>query len=373
MLTFHRSPDDKQLRSEAIDHIKDVFYGSRCAVVIDQDLMTLNAAELTTELQESILVAVLLSDWNMRGWTLLEALRGRRQVGILCQNNQVLQFQEVLKHVCDHGRIDLAIFASLLPHMLPWRHDGAVYGPVMEEIAPNRLPLEVVGSWLSHRPVTRAGDDVQIWSLCLGPETTKITNAVDFWRRQRSVNTGFLMSSAERLSQPGLSWAPKMPSALPLSHKKGGGSIDMFHRPHESMDTETGLVRSDGLWAQWQVSEPDYVEDHPFTLRTSISYLRTMIELRKLRKHLKVQNEFVALLRPVSNVGPSRYHSEEHKPSESASGVLIAVCDSDHRESKKSSVWPRFTSYKWIWRGVYQWPSDVQLPIFTPTHNFWIA
>lgn len=373
MLTFHTSPDDQQLRSEAIDHIKDVFYDSRCAVVIDKDLMTLNVAELTTELQESIVAAVLLSDWNMRGWTLLEALRGRKQVGILCQNNQILRFRDVLRHVCDHGRIDLAIFASLLPHLLPWAGDGVIPGPVSREIIPNRIPLEVVGSWLSHRPVTRSGDDVQIWSLCLGPETTKITNAVDFWGKQKCVNTGFLISSAPRLAQPGLSWAPKMPSALPMSDGEGDGCIAMFHRPQVSADTKLGSIQPDGLWAQWQVSEPDYFDDHPFTIKTTIPYFRTVWELRKLRKHLKIQNRYVALLQPVSEVSPTRYQSEENKPSESASGTLVAVCDSDHKESKKGSRRPWLTSYKWIWRGVYLWPSDVQLSKFTPTHNFWIA
>ena len=370
LLTLAGSPEDTQLRSEAIDHIKDVFYNSRCALVIDKDLMTLRAVDLTTEYQESILVAVLLCDWNMRGWTLLEALRGRNHVGLLCQDNQILRFTEVLLHVIAHGRVDLAIFASLLSHMLPWWEDEM--GPVMAEVNPNPLPLEVVGSWLSHRPVTRESDAMQIWSLCLGPRKIKITDAVDFWRQQKDVSTGFLMSSSERLSHPGLSWAPKLPSALPISHGKRG-NVDRFHRPQESADTAHGSISPEGLWARWLVSEPDTVDDFPFAIKSSPQYIRTSWEVHKLRKRLHVQQKYVALLRPSSEVAPSRHNHADFKPSESASGVLIAVCDSDQEESRESPYRPGITSYKWIWRGVYQWPSDVHLPRFTTERSYWIA
>ena len=83
---FVENKDAAALAQAIVDTVREPL------LVLDKDLMTLRATDLTTEYQESILVAVLLCDWNMRGWTLLEALRGRNHVGILCQDNQVLQF-----------------------------------------------------------------------------------------------------------------------------------------------------------------------------------------------------------------------------------------------------------------------------------------
>lgn len=58
--------------------------------------MSIDISNLTTELRESILATVLVCDWNSRAWTLLEAMRGRRNIHLLCKRNEVITFKEAL-------------------------------------------------------------------------------------------------------------------------------------------------------------------------------------------------------------------------------------------------------------------------------------
>jgi hypothetical protein len=67
-------PQETLLRREAIEQINSVFANSKLTLVCDRDLMSTEINKMTLELQESILAATLLWDWNVRAWTLLEAL-----------------------------------------------------------------------------------------------------------------------------------------------------------------------------------------------------------------------------------------------------------------------------------------------------------
>ena len=331
--------------------------------------MTLDATQLDTEYQESILVAILLCDWNVRGWTMLEALKGRNHMGVLCQNNQVVRFRDVFQHVCTHGRIDLVIFAFLLPHMLPGEYDGSSDSTG----ATDSVRLERVGVWLSHRPVSRKGDDMRIWSLCLNQHSKSVKNAADFWRQQSYVETGFLMSGSDRLSQPGLSWAPSTPFAAIRSPDKGDG-IAMFHQPLLGSDSAIASIEVEGIWAKWRVCQLD------FSLQSKIKNLplhliRTNREIRKIRRDLSIRNRHMALLQPASASSTAPQGAFDHADrtlSTPAEGILIAVCDSDHREEKERVV-DGAESFKWIWRGVYTWPPGVALPEFIEQRAFWIA
>lgn len=59
-------PNDHCLRSEAISQINDVFSTSRAVLVCDKDLMKIDVEDLTIPLQESLLAAIIFSDWNTR-------------------------------------------------------------------------------------------------------------------------------------------------------------------------------------------------------------------------------------------------------------------------------------------------------------------
>ncbi|KAM0272885.1 hypothetical protein ACHAQH_008513 [Verticillium albo-atrum] len=182
-------PTDDELRREAIRYINDIFYYSKCVLVCDKDIMDFDASNLTTERQESIIAAVLFCDWNIRAWTMLEALKGRGHISILCKDNRIIKFGDVLRHVCDYGRIDLAIFTLLLPHTIPWRKEGMQ--KLKGDAFANDINLEIVGSWLSHRPASRQFDDVVIWSLCLGQHSQRARLPDQLWEKQTQCSKAF--------------------------------------------------------------------------------------------------------------------------------------------------------------------------------------
>ncbi|KAI8627824.1 hypothetical protein F5Y19DRAFT_476992 [Xylariaceae sp. FL1651] len=351
-------PEQDDLRKEAISHINGVFYRSKLVLVCDKDLMSLDISNLTTECQESLLAGVLLSDWNVRAWTMLEALKGRQHVAILCQGNRIAKYLDILRNVYHDGRIEVAVFALLLKHMLPLRYESKQKEKIKQESYPNDIPLESIGSWLSHRPASRADDYVTIWSLCLSQRRTPVKDAAEFWRQQKSVNSGFLLSSSDRLSEPGLSWAPNTPFALP-KNRHNGLSIELFHRPQESAGTEILIVQPLGRACSL----------------TSKASRQIEYELWKIQRKVKPANEEIVLLKPVSLMFSSAHDGAAVTPSASRSGWLLAVCDSDLTE-KRPFEDPRAGAggcYKWIWRGVYEWPARVPMPEFINTPELWIG
>jgi hypothetical protein len=62
---------------------------------------------------------VLVCDWNVRAWTLLEAIRGRRSIYLLCKYNKVLSLRETLEIVHREGSISLSILFLTAQHLLP--------------------------------------------------------------------------------------------------------------------------------------------------------------------------------------------------------------------------------------------------------------
>ena len=76
---------------------------------------------MTMELRESILVTLLVCDWNVRAWTALEAMRGRKNLLILCKDGNMVSLREILGSVCNSGCIDIAILYNLAGHLLPPR------------------------------------------------------------------------------------------------------------------------------------------------------------------------------------------------------------------------------------------------------------
>lgn len=421
-LTVRASPDAKELRSKAILNINPVFYSSGCVLACDRVLMNVDATPpLSTATCERIVAGVLLSDWNIRAWTMLEALKGRSHVSVLCRNNRVVSFGAALQQVADHGRVGLAAFALLLQHMMPWQDEGAILLPVMRAVAPNDIPLEVVGSWLSHRPASRPSDYLTIWSLCLSQERLRARSARVFWDQQTTVCTGFLLSDSVRMRSPpllraaglsrifrlarrndddddsetagskvrGRTWAPATPFALPENSggSESGGSTqpptNAFHRPLASEATAMASVRSDGLWGPWHVSE-HRVGGLAASLRAAAAAVtrrphdlapETARQLDDVRRRLRVHAHHIALLAPVSETVYTRFDRPDVTPSASRTGTLVAVCQSDKVASRRKMPPQERLDLcdPWEWMGVYEWPREVPLPAFAKRQMFWIA
>ena len=100
-------PSDPKLRWDCIEQITDIFFRSTLTVVCDRDLMTLDIFNITTEICEKILAVLLMCDWNMRAWTMLEAMRGRSDLYIFGQDDRIIRMVEILRVLQDSGRIDL--------------------------------------------------------------------------------------------------------------------------------------------------------------------------------------------------------------------------------------------------------------------------
>lgn len=112
-------PEEEPLRTECIHNINWIFTSSKVTLVCDRDLMKVDINALTMELRESILSILLVCDWNVRAWTLLEAMRGRNNIHLLCKGNQVICFKKLLRSVHQEGRIDIATLFLTSQHLIP--------------------------------------------------------------------------------------------------------------------------------------------------------------------------------------------------------------------------------------------------------------
>ncbi|KAK8863271.1 hypothetical protein PGQ11_009506 [Apiospora arundinis] len=392
-------PKEKALRTEAINFINTIFYTSRCVLVIDVDLMEFDVINMDTRQCECFLTAVLFSEWNTRAWTMLEALKGKDHVSILGRDDGTIRFMELLKRVYDHGRIDLVVFSTYLPHMMRSQGEAGTWldHSSLRETMPNDIQLEVIGSWLSHRPVSREEDGVVIWSLCLNQKRQRIMDPEAFWRAQNVVQSGFLLSSAPRLETPGLRWAPSTPIAMPGTENDSNrplkrpnqsviatglalyGTVKVnqgkeFHRAFESSDTSSLKIQADGIWGPWWTCEINLDLTSRMARGLDISHGAGRV-IRKIRKALQINLQHMMLLRPMSETIASRLDNPWPQALVDGSNFLVAVCESDHGMQKQVANATRFhkPSYEWVWKGVFAWPCTVPLPEFEQNNNLWIS
>jgi hypothetical protein len=77
-------PQDHQLRAETIANINDMFAHSRVTLVCDRDSMDIEIDEAPDKVKvyETLIVVLLVCDWNLRVWTLLESMRGSRKASV---------------------------------------------------------------------------------------------------------------------------------------------------------------------------------------------------------------------------------------------------------------------------------------------------
>ena len=352
-------PEDHSLRFEAIQHINGIFSRSKIILVCDKDLMGIDISESTMRIKESILATILVCDWNLRAWTFLESLKGRHNLHLLCRHNATASFLEIVRDVANHGSIDLAILSFGVPHMFP------------DVRGLDSWTREQVGQVLSYRPASRSGDDTVIWSILVTGRA--LGSPKDLWRDKHHsnseyVHTGFLMSSAPRLSTKGLSWAPSTPYFKPLPQNESRGMSSF--RAFVSNETWPGIITARGLQASWHVYEfdttnlaqPSHQDGPPLGSQADI--------LRQICSLYLQHSSWGALLQPMSNVSTFEQDRDTTtKYNGLIRGTLLAVlgCNGPVRPSEKPPE-----QRGWTWKGTYEWSEHVPRPIFKAEHEFLI-
>jgi hypothetical protein len=349
-------PEDHSLREESIANINGVFANSRATLICDRDLMEIDVSELSNpqltpsslRVRESLLAVLLVCDWNVRAWTLLEAIRGRQNIHILCKDNAVVSLKEALSIVCYHGSIDIAVLYLTAQHLLP--------SPPYNKSTPMNLvtrglvSLEEAGSLLSHRHASRDGDDIVIWSLLFNekayhsPEAmwrSRVQDEGDNGQYNLDINTGFLISSAPRIEgEDGLSWAPARAAVRTTGPSEG----QKTYLAYSGADTSLAEVTPEGLKAAWLLHK------FPGAKGAQLSSNENKVLGRIQNSYIR-DYKYGALLQPLSldrwgNISPARYEGN-------ANGPIYAVCSSDTGDGSD-----------WKWRGVFEWDVDVSLPRF---------
>ncbi|KAF8851732.1 hypothetical protein BDZ45DRAFT_140526 [Acephala macrosclerotiorum] len=268
-------PEDHKLRKESITKINTVFTESCITLICDRDIMAIDVSILqpllenehllppaTIELCESIIATLLVCDWNIRSWTLLESMRGRQHIYILFKNDMVLRLKPIIDQVCKHGRIDIAVLFLSSQHMLPSiEHEQTFlypFGAFEEQASLGYIGKESAAALLSRRHASRPGDDIVIWSLLTSDKP--YYDAATWWKSNgnsflgRPTRMGFLISSVPRIKNvEGLSWAPKQPGIHLLPSELG----KQIYQPQEDQLTHRAFVRDQGLLGEWGVHKFD--------------------------------------------------------------------------------------------------------------------
>lgn len=355
-------PGDHVLRREAIENINQVFEQSRVTIVCDRDLMDIDASDLTVEVRELILGTILVCDWNLRAWTFLEAFRGRESIFILCKDNVIVPLKETVEIVHRQGSIDIALLLLSAPHLLPPQIKKYFQNPSYSPFISGFLTVETAANLLGHREASRPGDDMVIWSLLLDDKVYK--DATAFWksRQGNSLQTGFLISSAPRLEERGLSWAPSSPTAQ-LTHQRSNGPTSRL-LAFDGMESEAGLIRTDGFQARWFM--------YDFVGHSRVAELLSLVpgidvqpydrscssNLRSIRHRYLEGYRWGALLRPLKS-------QSSHNPAPNRGDLgttLVIVCATNKRWSLP---WrDEDDRIHWKWRGVYEWDMIEPLPHF---------
>ncbi|KAL5340159.1 hypothetical protein BJX70DRAFT_361701 [Aspergillus crustosus] len=356
-------PTDDTLRDEAIGQINDNFTSSKVTLLVDRDLMEIDIHPLTLEAEEAILSTLVVCDWNVRGWTLLEGMRGRMQLHLLCKNNHIISLMDVLNDVTAKSNLSFVSPCLAIHHYTPTRYQVSQL-PTTEPVT-----AEQATCLLNHRHVTKERDLIVIWSLvCAFDQVAK--KAEQFWSSTvgQFLATGFLVSSAPRLETRGFSWAPARPNVLPSI---ASTPDEKLHAAFDGQNSLPGTVTTEGYKAEWLVCRlrrsrglPLWFSLQGYSGSPNAAYYRVYNEganarmdlsgrmnLRSIVGGLLKKHRWVALLQPAlrergtnGSVAPPRPFGYQGE----ANGPLLVVVASDDGE-------------EWVWQFVHEW--DVQFPL----------
>ena len=271
-------PTDHSLRNDAIANINSIFANSKITLICDRDLMDIDVRNLDITVQECLLAALLVCDWNVRAWTLLEALRGRKSLHLLCKEDRVVSLTDIARAICQEGCLEFAGLILSAQHLMPAHDymagkdmdsDTGQSNEWMRDSGKGFVSLEEAANLLSLRHASRPGDEIVIWSLLIGDSVSY--TAKDFWssrigtdwdpydlndpfpKSSNYLRTGWLISDSPRMEEPGFSWAPSRPN-FPLSKNAPRLNYDRLFLAYNGHDTRVGKVTKAGLHAYWSAN-----------------------------------------------------------------------------------------------------------------------
>ncbi|KAH8790385.1 hypothetical protein F5882DRAFT_95054 [Hyaloscypha sp. PMI_1271] len=358
-------PREPQLRKEAIETINTVFATSKVVLISDMDLQSIDLSTPGIEKLETLLSILLVCDWNVRAWTMLEAIRGRNNVNILCNDSQMISLTDLVRTVLNEGAIDLAVLLGCAQHLLPSDPTAAI-------------SIEDAGFLISRRHASRSDDEVVIWGLLNSLPGEK--SALNLWASQKCVRTGYLMSSASRLEAEGYHWAPSAPYIRPqirtVALNNYPDSIIQQQQNYmvcyQAYDGQGSYIASrvdGGLQSKWLVQ--DMTGSLLNTYRENFCYktplgaghptqqeinpdLDEMVEVHEQPDTVLACNSIERLLsagnavrvvRPLAECGAVPYKGAMRRGE--SYGMIAAVC-----VLKPGSE-------NWEWQGVYQWLDEI--------------
>ena len=382
-------PESHELRREAIQNINWTFAESKVVLVCDQDIMEIDIFDCDILKKETLFATVLVSDWNVRAWTYLESTKGKNHLYLLCKNNVCIRFIDLVKDIWSQGSIDIAIMSLAALHMLPW--------DIRTESLSNdekNGSLELVGFMLSYRPASRTGDDFVIWSLLIGlnkdntlplPIENELQESEEFAGRfwkilvNRYITTGFLMSSAPRLTLPGLTWAPRTASCR--STDMFGGA---FEGSYDGTKTSLALITEQGIIGEWMMYEIDME-----SIKATALDKFTPGRIRRLKEICEI---FLggclrgALIHPVTDEARNTVHNQIQdviplqkefavQPKDTRGmdypcyqglrgDMLLAILGMSTQEC---------SGLGWVWKDLYRWGDSVDFPSFVLVQNILIG
>jgi hypothetical protein len=342
-------PHERQLREHAISQINRIFAESRITLICDRDLMSIKVtdAPLPISTSEKIISTLLVCDWNVRAWTLLESMRGRKHIYILCKNDAIVSVREVLEIVYSKGCIDIAILTLTSQHLVPWRIGDEDSGKEMDVI-----DIPEATAILSHRHASRPGDDIVIWSLMVSTEP--FFTAKDFWEPKTGIlRSGYLMSDLPRLQDvPGRSWAPSRPQLAACVWTHDPFSLELKQHPgrvYDGVGSTWGVITDSGLRTAWHAYEHTQRREASLGDDT-MGALNVDRILCDIVQQYNIQERVIILAYPGPH-GPIQHEDNRTIYVGHLGGPLYAVISSDDE-----------TAWKWI--GLYEWPSNVEGPAF---------
>jgi Heterokaryon incompatibility protein (HET) len=328
-------PEDHTKRKDAILFINRIFAKSKATLILDKDLMSIeiNAhgqSSVSLETSENVLTTLLLCDWNVRAWTILEAVKGAANLKILCSDDRTISLRDCLVTQCQEGQLDIAVLFLGAQHLLPlqraesWERDNPHLPPDHPDSIQMRLKkrsVEEAASMLSHRHTSREGDEIVIWSLLM---TDKVSfNVQDMWMGMigEDVKTGFLMCHAPRLKIPCFSWAPATPYNRTSDPDNNSGHADSAVLVYDGEGSRLASITKDGLFGAWLICH------------LQIQHLQTLA-YKQYGNRLQIPRDLLTNYLHVALISPVKMQSDEawtgYNNARPEASKIIGICVSNN-------------------------------------------